>query len=46
MNDGSVSVAVSAPEEGLSEAAVAAIADVVLGQSEYTLSEIRVVEVH
>lgn len=46
MNDGSVSVAVSAPEEGLSEAAVATIADVVLGQSDYTLSEIRVVEVH
>lgn len=46
MNDGSVSVAVSAPEDGLSEAAVATIADVVLSQSDYKLSEIRVVEVH
>ena len=46
MNDGSVSVAVSAPEEGLSEAAVAVIADIVLSQSDYDISDIRVVEVH
>jgi len=45
MNDNSVSVAVSAPEEGLSEAAVAVIADIVLSQSDYSISDIRVVEV-
>ncbi len=45
MNDEGVSVAVSAPEEGLGEASVAAIADIVLTQSDYTISQIRVVEV-
>ena len=45
MNDDSVSVAVSAPEEGLSETAVAVIADIVLSQSDYAISDIRVVEV-
>lgn len=45
MNDDGVSVAVSAPAEGLEEAAVAAIADIVLNQSDYSISDIRVVEV-
>jgi len=43
-NDG-ISVAVSAPEGGLQDADVAVIADIVTSQSEYTLDEIRVVEV-
>ena len=42
-NDG-VSVAVAAPE-GLQTADVAVIADIVMTQSEYTLDDIRVVEV-
>ena len=43
-NDG-VSVAVAAPEGGLQPADVAVIADIVMTQSEYTLDDIRVVEV-
>ena len=43
-NDG-VSVAVAAPEGGLQTADVAVIADIVMTQSEYTLDDIRVVEV-
>ena len=43
-NDG-ISVAVAAPEGGLQEADVAVIADIVLNQSDYRLSDIRVVEV-
>lgn len=43
-NDG-ISVAVAAPEGGLQEADVAVIADVVISQSDYTLSDIRVIEV-
>ena len=43
-NDG-VSVAVTAPEGGLQTADVAVIADIVMTQSEYTLDDIRVVEV-
>jgi stage III sporulation protein AH len=40
-----ISVAVSAPENGLQEADVAVIADIVLTQSDYSLDDIRVVEV-
>lgn len=40
-----VSVAVAAPEGGLQEADVATIADIVITQSEYTMEDIRVVEV-
>ena len=40
-----ISVAVSAPEGGLQKSDVAAIADVVLSQSEYKMDDIRVVEV-
>lgn len=43
-NDG-ISVAVAAPEGGLQETDVAVIADIVLAQSDYTLSDIRVIEV-
>ena len=40
-----ISVAVAAPEGGLQQTDVAAIADVVLTQSEYKMDDIRVVEV-
>lgn len=40
-----ISVAVSAPEGGLQEADVAVIADIVMGQSDYLLEDIRIVEV-
>lgn len=45
MNADGVSVAVAAPEGGLQAADVAVIADIVMTQSEYTMDEIRVVEV-
>lgn len=45
MSSEGVSVAVSAPEGGLQASDVAVIADIVMTQSEYTLDEIRVVEV-
>ena len=40
-----VSVAVAVPEGGLQKEDVALIADIVMNQSEYTLSDIRIVEV-
>ncbi len=45
MSDGTVSVAVSAPDEGLSQADVALISDVVTSQTGYDLSQVRVIEV-
>lgn len=45
MSGEGISVAVSAPEGGLQEEDVAVIADVVMGQSSYTLEDIRIVEV-
>ena len=45
MSSDGVSVAVSAPEGGLQDEDVAVIADIVTSQSEYTLDEIRIVEV-
>ena len=45
MNTDGVSVAVASPEGGLQNDDVAVIADIVMTQSEYTLDEIRVVEV-
>ena len=45
MTNEGISVAVSAPEGGLQEADVSVIADIVLTQSDYTLNDIRVVEV-
>ena len=46
MSSEGVSVAVAAPEGGLKQEDVAVIADIVMTQSEYTLGDIRVVEVH
>ncbi len=45
MSNEGISVAVSSPEGGLQSEDVAVIADIVMTQSEYTLDEIRVVEV-
>jgi stage III sporulation protein AH len=44
-NDG-ISVAVATPEGGLQQTDVAVIADIVISQSDFTLEDIRVVEVH
>lgn len=46
MSNEGVSVAVSTPEGGLQQEDVAVIADIVMSQSDYTLDDIRVVEVH
>ena len=46
MSNEGISVAVAAPEGGLQQEDVAVIADIVLNQSDYTLQDIRVVEVH
>ena len=46
MSPEGISIAVSAPEGGLTQEDVAVIADIVMTQSHYTLSDIRVVEVH
>ena len=45
MSNSGISVAVSTPEGGLAAEDVAVIADIVMTQSEYTLDEIRIVEV-
>lgn len=45
MSSDGVSVAVAAPEGGLQSADVAVIADIVMSQSEYSVDDIRVVEV-
>lgn len=45
MSPEGISVAVASPEGGLQEADVSVIADIVMNQSDYTLSDIRVVEV-
>lgn len=45
MGDETISVAVSAPAEGLTPTDVALISDVVTSQSDYSLSQIRVIEV-
>ncbi|HAL87706.1 MAG TPA: stage III sporulation protein AH [Clostridiales bacterium] len=45
MSGDGISVAVSSPEGGLQQADVAVIADIVMSQSDYTMSDIRVVEV-
>lgn len=46
MSSEGISVAVSAPEGGLKQEDVSVIADIVMSQSEYTLDDIHVVEVH
>ena len=45
MTNEGISVAVSAPEGGLQQTDVAVIADIVMGQSDYLLEDIRIVEV-
>ena len=45
ISDGGVSVAVAAPEGGMQEQDVAVIADIVLTQSDFSMDDIRVVEV-
>ena len=45
MSSTGISIAVSAPEGGLKAEDVAVIADIVMTQSDYTLDDIRVVEV-
>ena len=45
ISDGGVSVAVAAPEGGLVQKDVAVIADIVMTQSEFSMEDIRVVEV-
>ncbi|MBO4938329.1 MAG: SpoIIIAH-like family protein [Oscillospiraceae bacterium] len=45
MTNEGISVAVASPEGGLQEADVAVIADIVMSQSDYTMRDIRVVEV-
>ena len=46
ISSGGISVAVATPEGGLKEADVAVIADIVMTQSEFSLEQIRVVEVY
>ena len=45
MSSSGISVAVSAPEGGLKAEDVAVIADIIMSQSDYSLDDIRVVEV-
>ena len=45
MSSNGISVAVAAPEGGLQQGDVAVIADIVMSQSDYSLNDIRVVEV-
>lgn len=45
MTNEGISIAVSAPEGGLQESDVALIADIVMSQSDYLLTDIRIVEV-
>ena len=45
MSGEGISIAVASPEGGLQQADVAVIADIVMAQSEYSLDDIRVVEV-
>ncbi len=45
MTDDGISVAVAAPEEGLQDTDVALISDIVTGQTDYELSDIRIIEV-
>lgn len=45
ISDEGISVAVASPEGGLAQEDVAVIADIIMTQSEYTMEDIRVVEV-
>ena len=46
ISDAGISVAGASPDGGLQQADVATIADIVMTQSEFTMEDIRVVEVH
>ena len=45
MTDEGISIAVAAPEDGLKDSDVALISDVVAGQTDYDLTDIRIIEV-
>ena len=45
MTDTGISVAVATPEGGMQQADIAVIADIILSQSDFTMEDIRVVEV-
>ena len=45
MTDEGISIAVAAPEDGLKDSDVALISDVVTGQTDYDLTDIRIIEV-
>ena len=45
VTDEGVTVAVPAPEEGLTEAQVATITDAIVGETDYTAPQIKVIEV-
>jgi stage III sporulation protein AH len=45
ISEDGISVAVASPEGGMQKEDVAVIADIVMTQSEYTMDDIRVVEV-
>ena len=45
INDGVVCVAVSAPADGLTDADAALISDIVTSQTDYLLSQVRIIEV-
>ena len=45
ISDEGISIAVAAPENGLQQEDVAVIADIVINQSDFTMDDIRVVEV-
>jgi len=45
MGDETISIAVSAPAEGLSESEIALISDIITSQTDYSLSSIRIIEV-
>ncbi len=45
MSDNGVSLAVAAPEEGLSETDIALLSDIVLSQGDYTLEDLTIIEV-
>ena len=46
MTDEGISIAVAAPEEGLKDSDVALISDIVTSQTDYGLSDIRIIEVN
>lgn len=45
MAEGTISVAVAAPEEGLQQTDVAVISDIVTAQTDYDLTDLRIIEV-